>query len=253
MGKAWTKSQGIIIGLLLVMTASVAISYVTEFDDDVKLTTSGKGIMFETGSAGGYEVWLRPPEVEASYTIRLPASLSGAQGTFMTIADDGYTIAFMATAAYDGDIQSVWEDTAGDVGAMTAAAGDTMDAGSADSTIPWKVNTTAAPTTEGAAIWDSDDDSLKIGDGASTLTVAISGQAFHDNFSDFVANEHVDWTGTSEDFSTSGTLGAGAITGTSFIIGDDTLDTTEFGYLDGLDQAVRVNSNVTHGALSKGL
>ena len=39
---------------------------------------------------------------------------------------------------------------------------------------------------------------------------AYSGGAFHDGFSDYVANEHIDWTGTSENFDTSGTAIVGA-------------------------------------------
>ncbi len=35
---------------------------------------------------------------------------------------------------------------------------------------------------------------------------AMSGGAFHDGFSDSVVNEHIDWTGASENFSTSGTV-----------------------------------------------
>ncbi len=35
---------------------------------------------------------------------------------------------------------------------------------------------------------------------------AFSGGAFHDGFSDFVANEHIDWTSTSSNFSTTGTF-----------------------------------------------
>jgi len=38
---------------------------------------------------------------------------------------------------------------------------------------------------------------------------ATSGGAFHDGFSDFVANEHIDWTSTSSNFSTSGTVATG--------------------------------------------
>jgi len=38
----------------------------------------------------------------------------------------------------------------------------------------------------------------------------------HDSFAGFVADEHIDWTDTDEDFLTTGTLGAGAITGTTF-------------------------------------
>jgi hypothetical protein len=42
---------------------------------------------------------------------------------------------------------------------------------------------------------------------------------------------------------TTGTLGAGAITGTSFIIGANTLNTSEWAFLDGQDQAVLTTSS----------
>ena len=45
-----------------------------------------------------------------------------------------------------------------------------------------------------------------------------------------------------------GTLGAGAITGTSFIIGGNTLDTNEWAFLDGLDQALKTISKPTFGS-----
>lgn len=45
-----------------------------------------------------------------------------------------------------------------------------------------------------------------------------------------------------------GTLGAGAITGTSFIIGDNTLDTNEWAFLDGLDQSVKSGTAPTFTA-----
>lgn len=44
---------------------------------------------------------------------------------------------------------------------------------------------------------------------------------------------------------TTGTVGAGAITGTSFIIGGNTLDTNEWAYLDGQDQAIKTTSDPT--------
>ena len=43
-------------------------------------------------------------------------------------------------------------------------------------------------------------------------TFAIAGGAFHDGFSDFVANEHINWTSTSSALSTTGTLASGDIT-----------------------------------------
>ena len=44
------------------------------------------------------------------------------------------------------------------------------------------------------------------------------------------------------DILTTGTLGAGAITGTSFIIGANTLTTTEWAFLDGQDQALKTTN-----------
>jgi hypothetical protein len=41
---------------------------------------------------------------------------------------------------------------------------------------------------------------------------AVAGGAYHDGFSDFVANEHINWTSTSSNFSTSGTAGTGNLT-----------------------------------------
>jgi len=55
-----------------------------------------------------------------------------------------------------------------------------------------------------------------------------------------------------EALSTSGTLSAGAITGTSFIIGGNTLTTTEWGNLDGQDQTVASGSSPTFAACSLG-
>lgn len=52
-----------------------------------------------------------------------------------------------------------------------------------------------------------------------------------------------------EALSGTGTLSFGAITGTSFVIGGSTLDTTEWTYLDGQDQSVRVSSGVAHASL----
>jgi len=48
-----------------------------------------------------------------------------------------------------------------------------------------------------------------------------------------------------ENLSTTGTLGAGAVTGTSFIIGANTLTTSEWAYLDGQNQAVATTSSPT--------
>jgi hypothetical protein len=51
--------------------------------------------------------------------------------------------------------------------------------------------------------------------------------------------------GRTDNFLTTGTLGAGAITGTSFIIGANTLTTSEWAYLDGIDQALKTSNSPT--------
>ena len=56
---------------------------------------------------------------------------------------------------------------------------------------------------------------------------------------------------------TTGTLGAGAVTGTSFTIGANTLTTSEWAFLDGQDQAVKIASsptfaNITDSGLTSG-
>ena len=56
-------------------------------------------------------------------------------------------------------------------------------------------------------------------DNVATAGAAMAGGAFHDGFSDFVANEHIDWTNATNDFLTIGTLGSGAITTTAGILG----------------------------------
>jgi hypothetical protein len=48
--------------------------------------------------------------------------------------------------------------------------------------------------------------------------IAMSGGAFHDGFSDFVANEHIDWTSTSSNLSTSGTAATGVLTVTGALL-----------------------------------
>ncbi len=50
---------------------------------------------------------------------------------------------------------------------------------------------------------------------------AYSGGAFHDGFSDYVANEHIDWTSTSSNFNTSGTVDGGAATFTTLNLSGD--------------------------------
>ncbi len=72
----------------------------------------------------------------------------------------------------------------------------------------------------------------------------------HDAIANFLSDEHIDWTDTTENFLTTGSLRASSIrsplfVGTSFTIGSNTLDTNEWGYLDGLDQALKTTDSPT--------
>ena len=269
MGKTWAKAQGIVIVLLLLAIASVAIGYITEFDDDVYLTTYNKGISLRYGNTWGidseyYEdVWIYPcvNPVTGLGGIKIPCLGYGA-GYFLTTYGADGELVFIATTAYEGDIRKVWTTTAGDVDALTAAADDSLNASAAGSTIPWKVNTTAAPTVEGMAIWDSDDDRLAIGDATSThyiqfdgnltietansfinqdvttdadvtfndITVSTPSNIYalsHDSWADFVAYEHIDWNSTTEDLLTTGTIIAESID-----VNDGAADTPTFSFFD---------------------
>jgi len=59
-------------------------------------------------------------------------------------------------------------------------------------------------------------------DAGDDREIAYAGGAFHDGFSDFVANEHIDWTSSSTAFSTSGSVGTGTITATGPITSSET-------------------------------
>ena len=71
-----------------------------------------------------------------------------------------------------GDIDAVWLTTSGTVDALTAGAGDSLNATNADFTIPNVIETDcSAVVAEGRTCWDSDDDTYWIGDGASALQI----------------------------------------------------------------------------------
>lgn len=115
-------------------------------------------------------------------SITLPATCSAGQIYMDTDATTGQRIYACESANVwvlqgdgggggAGDITDVWGCAAGNCNALTAAAGDSMDATLADSSVPWRANAIAAPTVEGAAIWDSDGDYLAVGDATATKTI----------------------------------------------------------------------------------
>ena len=77
-----------------------------------------------------------------------------------------------ATAAGGtGDITDVWDTTTGNVNALTAAAGDSLDASAADSSNPFTQSTATGATTEGRCHWETDADRQTCGDGAAALEI----------------------------------------------------------------------------------
>jgi len=71
-----------------------------------------------------------------------------------------------------GDITAIWSGSTGDISALTAGGGDSLDATAADYSIPWVLATDcSAVTTVGRACMDSDDGQLYMGDGADAVNV----------------------------------------------------------------------------------
>jgi hypothetical protein len=100
----------------------------------------------------------------------------------------------------------------------------------------------------------TDGNAIDITNGAGTITIDV-------NYTDINSNETdpcyvllgVPYTGATGAVNLgTQTLGAGAITGTSFIIGANTLDTTEWAYLDGQDQSVFTTSTPQFARLGIG-
>lgn len=116
---------------------------------------------------------------------------------------------------------SITTDT---ISETTAASGVTIDGtlikdgtvtanltGNAD-TVTTNANLTGHVTSVGNAAVLGSFTTAQLNTAISDATIATSGGAFHDGFSDFVANEHIDWTSTTSALSTSGTAATGALT-----------------------------------------
>ncbi|MBE3139518.1 MAG: hypothetical protein IMZ53_02940 [Thermoplasmata archaeon] len=89
--------------------------------------------------------------------------------------------------------------------------------------------------TDNSAHWDT----------AYSHAQIVTGNPHSLDYSDIglSANQVIDWTAnTANNFLITGTLGAGAITGTSFIIGADTVTTTQFHFLTDLNQHLSTTS-----------
>ena len=154
---ASTYADGVVVAVPNADTAYIA----TKFGQPFTRTSHGLG-------AAGTVVYLSA-SVAGTMTASVTDQIVGQVLDSNTVLLGA--LAATAVAGGSGDITDVWTDTTGGVDALTAAAGDSLDASAADSTVPWKVNATAVPTVEGQAIWESDANRLAVGDGAATLFI----------------------------------------------------------------------------------
>ena len=98
----------------------------------------------------------------------------GAVDTVLTSQGAAAAPIFSATGA--GDVTDVWGCSSGDCSVLTAAAGDAIDATSADYSIPCVIAADCSGVTaEGRCCWDSDDDVYYVGDGAAAKSWAGGG------------------------------------------------------------------------------
>lgn len=71
--------------------------------------------------------------------------------------------------------------------------------------------------------------SLSIGNGLTTTAgnlVVVPGEIDHDQLLNFLSNEHIDWTNTTQNLVTSGTIQGSTVTGTTAVVGGSGGDTT---------------------------
>ncbi|KPK42743.1 MAG: hypothetical protein AMJ65_07155, partial [Phycisphaerae bacterium SG8_4] len=198
---------------------------ITLTDEDASPTGAGE-LKYDNGITGlddGALVWYDDDE------IRTIVDIDASEGVFES-GDDGHVVTFnwnagaayfdlQAPGAASGDITDVWTDDTGDVSALTAGAGDTLDAGGADSTVPWEIDSTGTPTTEGEALWRTDVDNLLIGDGAAGTVYMAKGASDGDALAGDSASGFFD-TGTVE--VTYGGTGAASLSDGFVLLGNAT-------------------------------
>lgn len=90
MEKHGTKIKGVVIALLLLAMASVAIAFVTEFDDDVWLYGDNLKLYFyDTDSSTDYYITFRAPELTANFDYILPNTTPTYSGQQMRCGTTG--------------------------------------------------------------------------------------------------------------------------------------------------------------------
>lgn len=156
----------------------------TSIDTTAAFVSLGHDIDFTVsdGGAGGPDSvfgdinWSNIDEIDATSNINWDTIPNKTDGYVLAWEDDTSSPDWVSVSGGSGDITDVWSATSGNVNALTAASGDTFNASSADSSIPFVHNTDcSAVTTEGASCWDTDDNDLYVGDGSSAALINGAG------------------------------------------------------------------------------
>jgi hypothetical protein len=144
-------------GSVEIWTATAGASSNTDRAPTRKWSVNGTGALVGHGSTSGV-ARIIPPATITDYTLTLPAVGPGAAECLGdSDGDDVLEWVSCAGGGGSGDITDVWGCATGNCNALTAASGDSLDAGSADSTIPAKKGTATPGTcTVGEQFFDTD-------------------------------------------------------------------------------------------------
>lgn len=168
----------------------------------------------------------------------------GSNGQFLSLAS---SIPTWDTPSGAGDITQVFGVSSGDASALTAASGDSLDMSSGDYSKP-NVHATdcSGVTGEGRTCWDTDDNLLYIGDGASAVLIGPSsgGDSVSVNSSsttdpDFVSTGDIAFTNTSNTIT--GDINTGVIVNAD-INGSAAIDVSKTALVDGTGLTLSTNT-----------
>lgn len=152
---------------------------------------------------------------------------TGGGSTGVVCVCNGTSWEAVGGAGGSGDITDVWGCSTGDCSALTAAAGDTVDATLADTTIPWRVDDATDPTTAGEVSFQPGNRRLAVGNGATTYYF-YEGAFANTSFSTINAPSGTDPIADSGADALNLTSTGGTVT----ITGDSTIDTLNFEAVD---------------------
>lgn len=238
------------------LNQSVSTTASPTFND---LSLSGDQITMDTGGVGTAYIGINAD----SNLIRLTNGDVTVDGslTATSIIMGAYTVSATEWAFLDGQDQAVWTEssptfanlvitTGGDIkpsanstGALNIAQADGTNFVMFDTTNKRiginMINPASALNIGNAGI-------LKINSAGDDKNIQIS----HNDTNGLITSSDGTISFDNENLITTGTFGAGAITGTSFIIGANTLTTTEWAFLDGQDQSVFTTSSPTFNAIT---